>query len=525
MSELAGLRWTGHPLVDIGMAGVCAASKKQDPTLVTLDELDAISDEMREAYYDGAMMSYLSNVFTRNVTFLNNPRPETLETFDKAYVRGHRAQIGQPRVEGMICVFSGRTATAGLNRQHLPLFSGEGFLNFRPGGQTFVPVSGAYIVCLLYSALVAPRVEARMLAVHVDDPILQIALTKYHRERNRSLFKLFRMNFPQDRGKKLVLVDAAISRLEKGKHKFPDSKGARSLLLADLTEAFDSVTANDLNPRDTSATAYLLMNGQEPEIESFHLPSSLMRFVYAASRSVDTASSWKHLLSRYQDLIESDDATSSNKKRRPARRVGRRLKGGPGLTKNPVCEDLIRIFEAGFADKKAAARWIRRYVLGRPDYNRTKDDTQAFDATGARSWPLTELVLKELLDMHESRIKGIKDFAVRLAAYMADNESRYAKRLRDAFFVSGRYGVVRSALIDAQRDAASRATVLFGLEDYARVWHADRDQYLVLDLVTIALIEELGRRGYFEKHPEAIAERDPEASTGEDGDQEEEVLQ
>ena len=40
MSETAGLRWTGHALVDVGIAGICAAQNRTDPTTITMADLD-----------------------------------------------------------------------------------------------------------------------------------------------------------------------------------------------------------------------------------------------------------------------------------------------------------------------------------------------------------------------------------------------------------------------------------------------------------------------------------------------------
>lgn len=114
------LRWTGHALVDVGIAGVCAFAKRAEPAKVTLEDLDRIADFLRETYYNGKLLSYLSCVFM-NASFTQpNEGSEKRTQFISQYLAAHRASP-DPRVKDEQCIFSGEPATSALVRTHLPL--------------------------------------------------------------------------------------------------------------------------------------------------------------------------------------------------------------------------------------------------------------------------------------------------------------------------------------------------------------------------------------------------------------------
>lgn len=47
----AHMCWTGHALIDVGVAGICAFTKRKRPEDVTLEDLDKASEFMVETYY------------------------------------------------------------------------------------------------------------------------------------------------------------------------------------------------------------------------------------------------------------------------------------------------------------------------------------------------------------------------------------------------------------------------------------------------------------------------------------------
>src|SRR3989442_12089230 len=88
---MAGLKWTGHALVDIGIAGLCAFAKRKRPEDVTLEDLDKVSEFLVETYYQEKLGTYLTCVFM-NASFVQ-PRegPEKRAAFIGQYLRAHRA--------------------------------------------------------------------------------------------------------------------------------------------------------------------------------------------------------------------------------------------------------------------------------------------------------------------------------------------------------------------------------------------------------------------------------------------------
>jgi hypothetical protein len=49
------LSWTGHALVDVGIAGLCAFCRRDRPEALTLEDLDAAAEFMVETYYEGKL--------------------------------------------------------------------------------------------------------------------------------------------------------------------------------------------------------------------------------------------------------------------------------------------------------------------------------------------------------------------------------------------------------------------------------------------------------------------------------------
>ncbi len=69
-------------------------------------------------------------------------------------------------------------------------------------------------------------------------------------------------------------------------------------------------------------------------------------------------------------------------------------------------------------------------------------------------------------------------------------------------------GLLVGGRLPRRGQARASERLLFGLDEYARVWlHEDGDEFLVRDLVAIRVVERLAEIGYFNEHPEEEAER------------------
>ena len=501
--ETAGLRWTGHALVDVGVAGLCAFAKRPRPEDLTLDDLDAVADFLLDTYYQGKLGTYLSCVFM-NASFVQPKEgKEKREEFTAQYLRAHRAKPA-PRVAGSRCAFSGAEATSGLVRTHLPLFSGEGVVNFRPNGQTWIPAAGPVVVAIMFLPMACRRAEGRMLGILADDPDLTVAFARRFLEDNRRLIALA---LPTDR--KLVHegYERELPMWDGGKkrYKFADVKGPRSFVVSELASIAALAAPTYARPTPVALTCYLVSNsGQGPSLEIFDVPTGTVSFVALAGAPA-TRAAWADIGKRFRPVDEANDeevGPSRGRKRKASTIAGR-----AGWTRNKAFEDLCGIFDSGFLDRTAAASWLRRHVLGRIDSR--ANDTR-YDAVRSRSWALADLFLREVMGMKQARIDAIRAFADRLAQWIHDKNDR---KLERALFMSRELRELRRQMLRTLAASAEGKTLLFGLDDYATVWlHEDGDQYLVRDLVCIRVVEKLHELG---RKVEAI-EAEESAGNGEE---------
>ena len=90
----ANLRWTGHALVDVGIAGVCAFLGRGRPEDLTLNDLDRASDFIVETYYQEKRGTYLTCVFM-NASFT---QPNESRDTTEAFIRQSKRRSEERRV-------------------------------------------------------------------------------------------------------------------------------------------------------------------------------------------------------------------------------------------------------------------------------------------------------------------------------------------------------------------------------------------------------------------------------------------
>jgi len=503
-SQTADLHWTGHALVDIGIAGLCALRGQDAPEELTLTDLDKVSDFIAEHYFSGALDPYLTVVFTSNSGYCGPNKVRKVEDYAEVF-RAHRVPPKKHLLSARDeqCAFSGLPATAWVHRRHLPLFSGAEVLNFRPTGQTKVPIAGPYLVALQFLPMAARRAEGRLLAVHTDEPKLTITFARRYFEDNKRLLSLA---LPTSRAAVHSTYDREIPMWDskKKQYKMADVKGPRSLVIADLTSIAAASLPTDIRPHPVAVTVYLLSNsGQGPSLDVFPIPSGVVSFVRKAAEA-PTAIGWNAITARFYSVQEIKDDPPKVRKRKVATEPTPVL-GRPGWSKNPAFEELCSIFEAGFVDGNTAASWLRRHLLGRIE---ARTGEVRYENSRARMWALAELFLREVLRMRKTRVEAIKQFADKLADWISQKHDRNLYRA----LAYERVWELRQRLLRAQRDGLP-----FGLDEYATVWlHEDDsrpDENLVRDLVCIRVVERLYELKYFDSHPEDRLENNDDSDT------------
>lgn len=491
----AMLEWTGHPLIDISIATLCAMCKKNSPAALTMEDLDHAADEMAAYYFSGLMSSYNSCVFTMNAYDNPTAGPEKKKAYEDKYLRAHRAEP-ESAASGLFCPFSGREATHLIERRQMPMLTGEGVLNFYPAGRGFLPIFGPYLVALQALPLGGRRTEGRLLLAHADDNLLTLEFARKYLEDNLRLINLAKSSgFPTDSGPVLELEREQSAGTVRGRTKFPDAKAPSSLIAHDLMEIYRTRAGTGFSGRaDISLTVYWLSNsGQGAALDIFHIPSQVTRFLRNTCEAKYRA--------QWTRVVRSGWREPSKQKTKPSG-----ISGGPGRSRNDVLTDLFAIYANGFIDYGACNRFLRHHLLN-VDYLQEPEDTPKAD------WELTELFLKEVMGVDQQRIEAVKGFADRLASHISQSNDRGLFR---NLVYAQRSWEVRNALTKAQRNQAKdHGDLLFGLDEFVRVFEADdavgrMEWNLIRDLISIRLVEELHNRGFFAKEENADLLAGPE---------------
>ncbi len=514
------LRFTGHPIPDVGLATVCAMADRATPSALTTEDLDAIAAELDEDYLSGLMKSYLSCVFMNSAPVQPNPKLETINDYKQRILHAHR-WAGDPAAAGLHCVFCRCSATHMVHRSQVPMLTGDGVLNFFPAGRGRLPLCGTCVLAVQALPMGGRRAEGKLLIVHSEEPELLLGFARLYLKDNRRILALARAgklpakdgpdpSLPREQG-------ARDARTKKAK--YADAKAPVSLVTSDLRDIALSRAAMFDSSRNSSLTIYLMSNsGQARAPETvplmvYSIPSQLVRFLILVAQP-PTGGPWNALVSRSwrSPYVRSDDASIEGNSEEPApRRAGARSKkgdskntltGGAGRSRNDLLEDLAAVFSSEFLDLAAAHTFLHKHLLPqlRSKAFRSLDDINA--KLTKHSWPITELFLGEVLSMDPKQIVKVRDFADLLAQHIYETSDK--ELFRQLVFTRKR-GEYSNALVKVQRNEATHGRrLLFGLDQYLQVFFADDavgilDWYITCDLISIRLVEKLFELGHWTK--------------------------
>lgn len=484
------LQYTGHPLVDVGVATIAAFVGKADPADLTETDLDAIADYMAENYVVNPLKSFLTVAFP-NSGFTNpafEKEPARRAAYAQRVLRAYKPDA--PRLPGERCVFTGFPAAGWAlkdgddlppgraYRQHIPLLTGEGVVNFFPEGRAGLPVSGEAMLALQALPLGCAKVGGRLLAVHSDDPELTLRFADAFLERN----------------KRAILHARTV-----GDSKLPDTGLWPRTLLVDTLLAIEQERQKRAKDRGhpASLTAYHLTNrGQGADLQIYHLPLEVMEFLRTA-QSASYRVQWQAICQRGWEVT----------------RAKRGQAQVPAPRYNALYEDLFQLPEN-------AAEFIRCYFLRIPRLSRRPGDPRAGYSLVREAdivfWPLTTLFLRKVVKMDETRIQHIRDLGDRLAEYVnSQNDRRFFR----TFLQARRYEDIRLALINATVAEVRRGRPpLVAFDPYIAIFEEGTDLphadwRLARDLVLIRMVERLYALGWLVQHPEELPEVVEETTT------------
>lgn len=524
------LKWTGHPLADVGVATLCALVDKQHPEDLTLEDLDTAGAEIAAAYREPIMLAYLSCIYP-NGPYTNPTTGD--EKRKEGYARAlapHRG-AADDGANGLKCIFSGEPATHLLERSHMPMLTGAGILNFFPMGRSELPVAAPYMLAIQALALGGRRSEGKLLIVHCDDPQWTRQFARRYLKRNRQLLNLAKADQLPDRDGPHLGLDRECAGWDstKKRPKYPDAKAPESLVMADLVDVVTETSSGRMADAITSVTVYLISNsGQGPSLAIEHIPGTFVTFLQELHLT-EFAARWQRLVARSwraakgESTESPDEPDAAGKKKKPAKSKASPVPPGPGRSRNELYNDLLTIFESGTCNWQAATRFIRRHLLSNParlfiDPQRSSANSPKIDAADVEliDWKLTALFLEKVLGMNQDRIERIREFADRLAELIDKHND---KQLFRGLVFTANETQYRLLLTKVQRNyAREKNALLFSFEDYLNMFLADDGGEriywsLIRDLISIRLVEQLFNRKFFERAVNAGALDQSEETT------------
>jgi len=487
------LEYTGHPLVDVGIATITAFAGKSNPADLTEVDLDAIADYMAQNYVVDPMRSFLTVVFP-NSGFTQpayNKHPEKRQVYAERVLRAYRPEI--PRLN-TLCVFTGQPAVAipldvkgkltlgRTFRQHIPLITGEGIINFHPYGDAGLPISGEALLAIQALPLGCAKVQGRLLAVHADDSDLTLRFARRFLQHNRRAIQTAQLS---------------------GEKKLPEPPHrVATLLIATLLDLEAKRQEAQETAVPASITAYHFSNsGQGVALDIYHLPLEVMDFIQAVL-TARYREAWNALCQRGWEVT------------RPKRRRKGQPEERPEPRYNVLYEDLLRLPDE-------AVRFIRTYFLRVPRRRVRKGDPRATyslrDEAHLVSWELVNLFLRKVVHMDTTRIEHIRTLGDTLADYVYSENDR---RFFHTFLTAGRYNDLRLALIKASTARVKRGQPpLITFDQFIAIFEEGEeipysDWRLARDLVLIRMIERLYDQGWLQTHADMLPEVEAEDETG-----------
>lgn len=492
------LEYTGHPLIDVGIATIVAFADKDSPDELTEADLESIAEYMAQNYIKNPLRSYLTVVFPNSgftqPAFFKQPEKQTL--YAEKVLRSFREDVS---VLEEADIFMGLPAAAvsfdvsdkleqgRVFRQHIPMQTGEGVINFHPYGLAGLPVSGLALLVIHAYPLGSAKCAGRTLAVHSDNPeIMRYFAATFLKE------NLLQINLAQQ-------TDA--NKLPEPHQKY------RTLLIKTLLDATDRQQKSQKRAEPFSITAYHLTNsGQGADLNIYYLPSQIIGYLQLML-SPDYEPAWAQIVKQ---------AWISPKLKRgqtnaPADFVPDR---------NYLYEDLFRLADDVTSN---APRFIRTYFLRSAFRYARQDDTdprgqyRTQQEISLVSWKLTEPFLRRIIHMDEVRIEQIRQLGDELAAYVkGQNDKRFFRN----FYMEGKYPSFRTLLMKANTGHVQRGNPpILTLDTYTTVFEDGEELgksnwTLARDLVLIRMIEQLyAGDNWFRQNEDAFPETNEQNDT------------
>ena len=493
------LEYTGHPLVDVGIATITAFADKRNPTDLTEPDLDKIADYMVPQYVQDPLKSFLTVVFPNSGFVQPKFTLDKRLEYAKRVLRSYKEDT--PLLEDAVCVFTGKPAVdvvlkekedipAGRTfRQHIPMLTGENVINFHAYGDAGLPVSGEVLLAVHALLLGCAKSGGRLLAVHSDSSRLMLHFAKSFLERNRTIIGLAR---------------------EAGSKKMEEPHYQRGTLL------IDTLLKADIRQREEreaerlySLTAYHLSNsGQGVGLDIYHLPLQIIGFL-REMEGADYRTRWHRIVHRAWE-------TEPQKKRK------KKDDGTFRPQQNWLYEEILQLYDGSLLLPDKAKQFLRTYFLrqalryARAEQGDPRAEYGLKNDIDLVSWNITASFLRRVYNMERERIEEIRKMGDRLADYVS---SQNDKRFFLNFFRERNPNNVRTLLISTNLQHVNRGNApIITFDPYIEVFEegyelAKPDWWLARDLVFIRMVEQLHEKGWLGENPDVVEETAQENET------------
>jgi len=489
------LEFTGFVQVDIGthviniLKGLLGyTDTKPEDTA----PLDAIATWLQKFYSEGVGQSLAAGIAFTNSGFAqaswNDERFKfKREAYANLVLRGHQhldlepilkdlekenddtyhAMVLRGKSNAPACAFTGQPAYLRVSREMVPMLNGRGTINFSALGVAGLPVSDVALLAIHAMPLGCIISEGRLLAVSSDDHDLEFQFVSRHLAENlKNINKARQMEWK----------------------KLPNQKFFKTHLIEGLVEISVLPSANSkYQNRAASLTAYHFSNsGTDPKIDIYTLPSSMVDFVRIASKG-KYQEAWQRIVRQAYQESGSDEETKF-------------------IQRNHFYEDI-------FSLPDNARDFIRTYFLRQP-LNKIKNDVRSTYSwqheTDLISWDLTDLFLRRVMNMEQSRIDNIRALGDRLADHIGIHGKN---RLLENLYNARTYAQFRSWLVWAIHDYSTFAkqsdeplvkydvfiNIFEETEDFAR-----HDWRLAHDLLMIRIFEQLHQKDQLKQFSQVV---------------------
>lgn len=479
-------KYTGHPYIDIGIATITAFVGKRNPQNLSENDLESIADYIAQNYTVNPLRSFLTvaflnSGFTQSAYF---ERPGLQQIYAGKVLHAFRADTPKKNETD---VFFGASVPAisydvkdklpqgRTFRQHVPLLSGEGVINFYPNGDAGMPISGEALLAIQAFPLGCAKVSGKLLAIHSDNPDITFFFARQFLEQNR-----LAVHMAKQRGGNNKKFDEQHFKL-------------RTLIIEMLLLASRKQKDIQEEKRPFSITAYHINSGQSPSLDIYHLPSQVISFLQLML-SADYETKWSIIVQH---------AWETNPKKK-----GKKEEEEFVPRKNYLYEDLFNLPEN-------AKHFLRTYFLrvalqfSKMESGDPRQKYSTRSETDVVSWKITQEFLRSIMNMEKERIDQIRVMGDRLAEYVSSQNDR---RFFREFFTQNRYEYFRNQLLKANLACVKRGNPpIIEFEPYIQVFEegtelAHADWRLARDLVLIRMIENLYTRNWFSANPDALTD-------------------